>query len=156
MRSLGIPFFVFLKCVSLLFLTFYDESFVSLLVVFLVYGKYFPFCTKVYFFNFAPPVPRSSSFLLLCPFTLCNLSINCIWFPCKFLLVPFMYYQSDYPVRALTCALSWFCFGSLWTPGRCYLLRGHVEAAFIEHRLSLLILFTVFFVYFRFVVHITL
>jgi hypothetical protein len=50
----------------------------------------------------------------------------------------------------LTCpcsvfALSCFCLGSAWAPCHWFLLLGHVGVAFIERRLSLLILFVIFF-----------
>jgi hypothetical protein len=45
------------------------------------------------------------------------------------------------PARALPCALPRFCLGSSWAPCRWLLLLGRVGAAFIERRLSLMILF---------------
>jgi hypothetical protein len=47
------------------------------------------------------------------------------------------------PVRA--CALSRFYFGSVWIHCHWFLLLGRVGVAFIEHRLSLLILFIIFY-----------
>jgi hypothetical protein len=55
------------------------------------------------------------------------------------------YHFSDSPVRALPNALSWFCLGSAWAPCYWFLLLVRVVVAFIERRLSLLILFIIFF-----------
>jgi hypothetical protein len=48
---------------------------------------------------------------------------------------------SDKPVRALPCALSCFCLGSSWASDLWFLLLDRVGLAFIERRLSLLIIF---------------
>jgi hypothetical protein len=51
----------------------------------------------------------------------------------------------DYPVRALSCALSCFYFGSSWAPCHWLLLLGRVGAVFIWRCLSLVILFIIFY-----------
>jgi hypothetical protein len=48
-------------------------------------------------------------------------------------------------VRALPCILSCSCLGSSWAPCRWFMLLGHVGVAFFERRLSLVILFIIFF-----------
>jgi hypothetical protein len=68
-----------------------------------------------------------------------------LWIPYQLQII---YHFSDYPVRALSCALSCFCLGSAWAPCDWFLLLGRMWVAFIERRLSLLILFIIFFVIF--------
>jgi hypothetical protein len=46
--------------------------------------------------------------------------------------------------HSFVAALSYFCLGSSWAPCHWRLLMGRVGAAFIERRLSLSILFIIF------------
>jgi hypothetical protein len=63
-------------------------------------------------------------------FLLCECIIKSIlcflWFPCRLRLILFKYHLSGCPVRALPCAMSYFCFGVLWAPCRLFLLLGCV------------------------------
>jgi hypothetical protein len=76
-----------------------------------------------------------ASYSIICLFSLNSLSVtNYLSF-------------GDWPVSALSCALSCFCLGSAWAPRRWFLFLGRVGVAFIERRLSLLILFIIFSLY---------
>jgi hypothetical protein len=55
---------------------------------------------------------------------------------------------SGLPARTLPYAIPCFCLGSSWAPCHWLLLLGRVGAAFIERRLSLMILFIMFFVFY--------
>jgi hypothetical protein len=100
----------------------------------------FPFAPGFYFFDLhpgpLPPVP-------FCLYGPNSQSFICfLWIPSQLQII---YHFSDWPVHALSCALSCFCLWSAWAPCHWFLLLGRMGVAFIERRLSLLILFIIFF-----------
>jgi hypothetical protein len=57
---------------------------------------------------------------------------------------PDIFFKKKVNQTIFVFALSCFCSGSAWAPCRWFLLLGHVGVAFVERRLSLLILFIMF------------
>jgi hypothetical protein len=91
------------------------------------------------------PLPWVSCPLLLCPLTLwaCYSTIYLVFLgPYQLITI---YDFSGKPARDLPSAPSRLCLGSSWAPCRWLLLLSLVGVAFIECRLSLLILFIIFY-----------
>jgi hypothetical protein len=108
---------------------------VTLLLVSLVVFSSTPFTPS--FFSLSTPLPPGS-----CPLPPLTLwaYYSIIYLFSLYLLI------SDWPVCALSCALPCLCLRSALAPCRWFLLQGRMGVAFIERRLSLVILFAIFYI----------